>query len=117
MKKFMLFFLLISLISCATSSFLSQEQNTMDSWIGADKITLIQTWGPPNKITPDGQGGEIYIYDKTVNIGQFAGSVYAINNGLSYTNPIPAIVTRSRMFYINPSGKIYHWISTGRQGY
>jgi hypothetical protein len=84
--------------------------------MGSTKAELIMTWGPPTRISPDGQGGEIYTYDKTVTIGQFPGNAYATNNGISYTNAMPATVTRSRMFYFDSSGKIYHWLSQGRQG-
>jgi hypothetical protein len=118
MKKLLtISFLLIFFSSCGTTSYLKSEQQSMESWMGLTKAELIHSWGPPARISSDGQGGEIYTYDKTVTMGQFPGNAYATNRGISYTNPMPATITRSRMFYIHASGIIYHWLCQGRQGY
>ena len=118
MKPIYLFFSLALLqYSCATTNFADQEKTTMDSWIGHTKAELIRTWGPPKSISTDGQGGEIYVYDTSVNFGQTPGQVYTQNSNVYYTNPQSNVVTRSRMFYINKSGVIYTWLSQGRQGY
>ena len=57
---------------CATSNkrsdFQETERATMASWMGHSKQELIQAWGPPTKTAPDMQGGEIWIYDKTVTM-------------------------------------------------
>lgn len=47
--------ILLSAYSCVSTS------KIMNAWIGQNKPTLVQTWGPPQEITEDGQGGEIYI--------------------------------------------------------
>ena len=50
------FFFLIS--SCTSTNKLSktqeEERATMESWMGHSKAELIQSWGPPTKITSDG---------------------------------------------------------------
>lgn len=104
--------------SCKTTSFAQKEKTMMDSWLGHTKAELLQSWGPPTKTDSDGQGGEILTYDKTVTLGQTPGTVYGNGNGgINYTRPNNNVVTRSRMFYVNQQGKIYHWLAQGRQGY
>jgi len=109
--------LLLTLAGCATTNFADTEKTNMDSWVGHTKVELVQTWGPPLKVDSDQQGGEIYTYEKSVTMGQFPGQVYGTNQGIAYTQARPATVTRVRMFYINKEGKIYHWMSQGREGY
>jgi hypothetical protein len=113
---YLLLFSTVFLYSCASTKLEDQERATMQSWVGHNKSELIGTWGPPQKVSTDGQGGEIYIYDTTMNFGQSSGQVYSQNNKIYYTNPQSRVVTRSRMFYINKSGVIYSWLCQGRQG-
>lgn len=120
--KYLIPVLTISILSlfssCKTTSFAQKEKTTMDSWLGHSKAELLQSWGPPTKVDSDGQGGEILTYDKSVALTQTPGTVY--NNGyggINYTRPQNNVVTRSRMFYVNQQGKIYHWLAQGRQGY
>ncbi len=107
MKKTLLFSTLITvfiLIGCAGPS------KIMNSWVGRTKAQLYQSWGPPNRITDDGQGGQILIYSATVNLTQTPGTVYNNNNGgINYTAPQNNQYSRTRMFYVNPSGVIYSW--------
>ena len=120
MKNIIYFFSACLLTSClATSGLGDKEKEVMDSWMGSTKAQLIQSWGPPTKVASDGQGGEILIYDKSVSFAQSPGQVYTqpYNNNVYYTNPESNIITRSRMFYINKQGVIYHWLCQGRQGY
>lgn len=109
--------LLMALAGCASTNFTQTETDTMNSWVGHTKAELVQTWGPPLKIDSDQQGGEIFTYEKSVTIGQFPGQVYGTNTGIGYTQARPATITRVRMFYINKEGKVYHWVSNGREGY
>jgi len=107
--------LLLVLYGCATTSKSPSEKEVMDSWLGSTKAELVLKWGPPVRIADDGQGGEIYVYEKQITFGQFPGSVKSTSTGLSYTNARSATVIRSRMFYINKEGKIYHWLCEGRE--
>ncbi len=101
-----------------TQEWQEAEKKAMDSWMGSTKAQLIQQWGPPTKTTDDGQGGEILIYDRTVTFPQIPGQVYnqPYNPNLYYTTPQNRAVTRSRMFYVNKNGIIYHWLCQGREG-
>ena len=105
------------LTSCKTTSFATKEKEAMDSWMGSQKSALILSWGPPTRTESDGNGGEILVYDKAINLGQTAGTVY--NNGyggVNYTSPTSNTVVRMRMFYVDSTGKIYHWRAEGRRG-
>ena len=82
----------------------------INSWVGKTKGEVYQSWGPPQSVTSDGQGGEILIYSSTVRLNQTPGSVY--NNGyggVNYTAPQNNYYNRSRMFYVNSQGIIYSW--------
>jgi hypothetical protein len=115
---------LLAVGGCATSGgrldvsdLQETERATMDSWLEHSKQELIQSWGPPTKTVSDTQGGEIWIYDKSVPMpvapGQITPSPFG---GVQYTTPQSLIVTRSRMFYISADGKVYHWRCDGRLG-
>jgi len=114
----------LTLVSCVTttppkSDFAEEEQVTMNSWLGHSKQELILSWGPPTRVTSDYQDGEVLIYDRTVTLPAMPGHIQRtpFGSGLQYTNPMNLTITRSRMFYVNPQGKIYHWRAEGRQGY
>jgi hypothetical protein len=76
----------------------------MDSWMNGTKVALIQNWGPPTRVTDDGQGGEILVYDRANYIPNY------------YTGS-HITITRSRSFYVNKDGIIYSWFCDGRRGY
>lgn len=42
----------------------NQIQQARDYWIGESESTLIQSWGPPNQRTSDGDGGQILTYNR-----------------------------------------------------
>ena len=96
--------LVLFFISCVSPS------KVMSSWVGKTKADLYQSWGPPSRVTDDGQGGEILIYSATVNMGQTPGQVYNNPNGsVGYTTPQNNYYSKTRMFYANSSGVIYSW--------
>jgi len=96
--------LALTFTQCASTS------QIMQSWVGHHKSELYQSWGPPTRITGDGQGGEILIYETYINTGQTSGEVRANPNGsISYTTPQQNGYTRTRMFYVDKYGKIYNW--------
>ena len=82
----------------------------MESWVGSHKSQLYQSWGPPHRVTEDGQGGEILIYEAYVNTGQTPGYI-APNSygGYRYTAPRQNGYNKSRMFYVNNRGIVYSW--------
>ena len=83
------------LIGCHASK---KNQQTMDSWLGAHKSALIQSWGPPTRYESDGKGGEILIYERSVTRGSVIGNTYYENTRHPY-----------QMFYADSDGKIYYW--------
>ena len=121
MKSKNLLLLVLFLSSCASthlSKVQVEEQKMMNTWIGHSKSELLRTWGPAKNISSDGQGGEIYSFEKTMSFGQSAGQVYAgSSNNIYYTNPQNRVATRVYNFFIDKTGKIYTWQLSGRQGY
>ncbi len=98
------------LIFITTLTKCSSPSKLMQSWVGSTKAQLYQSWGPPQSVTDDGQGGEILIYGSYVNLGQQPGKVYNNYDGsVGYTAPQQQGYTRTRMFYVNKSGVIYNW--------
>jgi len=104
--------------SLGFDNFQDKEKEVMDSWMGSTKAELILEWGTPTQTTSDGQGGEILIYDRTVAFPQTPGQVYTqpYDPNIYYSNPQSNVVTRSKMFYVDKNGIIYHWLCQGRQG-
>jgi len=81
----------------------------MSSWVGSTKGDLYQSWGPPSRVTDDGQGGEILIYESSVRLAQQPGTITSNYGQINYTTPQNNGYVRSRMFYVNKEGKIYNW--------
>jgi len=113
------FFLIIFLASCATyNGVTGEEKIALDEWIGQSREQLIKAWGLPTKETPDGQGGEIMTYDTSVVHPKTPGINYENGNrGLNNDAVSNNVVTKSRMFYINPKAIIYRWDAKETQGY
>ncbi len=38
--------------------------SNMDSFVGDNSKSLVDQWGPPNGVAPDGQGGRFFLYQK-----------------------------------------------------
>lgn len=89
-------------------------QEIMNSWLGHHQSDLIASWGPPTRTASDGKGGLILIYEQHVNLGQSPGEVtmdWGKNWGnVTYTEPQQHGYVRTRMFYVNERGYIYHWL-------
>ena len=97
---------LLAVFGCA-----AQVNQTMGTWIGHHQSEVIQAWGPPIETTPDGSGGTIMIYSEQVELPQTPGKAYADpwSGAVRYTNPKTNGYTRTRMFYVNSAGVVYHW--------
>lgn len=88
----------------------SKINETMQSWVGHHQADLIASWGPPNQRASDGKGGEILIYISQVDMGQTPGRATTDYFGnVTYTAPTQNSYQRTRMFYIDQDGYIYHW--------
>ena len=62
----------------------------MESWNGRHISEVIQSWGPATRLSPDGKGGTIYIWETYVDFGDGGWD-------------------RVRMFYADQDGIIYLW--------
>jgi hypothetical protein len=103
---------LLLLLSLALAGCLPTKM--LNSWLGHDKAELYRSWGPPTRVTEDGAGGEILIYEEGVYTGQVPGQAYRnAYGGMSYTNPQATGYNRVRMFYVDKAGKIYMWKAKG----
>jgi len=100
-RQILLMLLIIPFLSGCSASI----TRTMDLWVGHHKSELILSWGPPTRVTSDGKGGEILIYEYERYFGQNPGQVY--RDG-SYTAPTPIRYTAYRMFYVDKAGYIYN---------
>lgn len=102
----------------------SKINEKMESWMGHHKNDLIASWGPPQDIMDDGQGGEIFIYSNErtyttpgTSTTNTYGSASAFGNtaygsATSTTHHTPAQTsgyTAQRMFWIDGRGIIYRW--------
>jgi hypothetical protein len=93
MKKALVVFLSVLLLSCATEN---KEKTAMDSWIGVSEHSLIVQNGPPDRKTSDGNGGEVLIYSAQIYNPYTGQTIY-----------------HYRMYYANSNGIIYHWMTKG----
>jgi hypothetical protein len=106
----------------------SMVDRQMESWMGHHQSELIGSWGPPQQVMDDGQGGRIFIYSATQNYTSpgrattnVTGSAYSVGNYTygnatgytTYTPPQTSSYTAHRMFWINSSGYIYRWAWRG----
>ena len=105
--------LILVAVLCAGCSTINKR---MESWVGHHQSDLIRSWGPPQRTASDGKGGSILIYEQYVNMGQKPGIIQPANPlsvfpagqpALQYTAPQQRGYNRTRMFYVNPSGRIY----------
>ena len=96
MKKTFIILLSFLMFSCVST------RKVMNSWVGSTKQQLIKVWGPPSKTASDGATGEILVYSRKVYI---SGSQYV--TAQTYWD--------NKYFYVNSSGKVYHWIVKSEQ--
>jgi hypothetical protein len=66
----------------------SINQLTQDG-IGQPISTIINSWGPPSRVAPDGRGGSVYIWEQWVATGYGSGylrvsTYWADSNGIIY---------------------------------
>lgn len=60
MKKYILAFVLILLVSCTNTA------DIMNSWLGSDDTQLMSSWGAPTHVAEARSGGKIYTYRSQV---------------------------------------------------
>lgn len=86
--------LVLLLAGCASTT-----NKLMVSWVGHTAAELVQSWGAPASVVPDGKGGQVYVWRWYVDLGTNYNYGYAHSNGW----------WRVREFYVNPEGVIYSW--------
>jgi hypothetical protein len=77
--------LLVLTIGCSSINKLTQDG------IGQPIPTIIDSMGPPSRVTPDGRGGSVYIWEHWVDTGYGSGHVW------------------SNVFWADSNGVIYKW--------
>ena len=98
MRRLALLFPLIFVLNCASS-----VEKTMSSWVDAPVSALVDSWGAPASVVPDGKGGQIYVYRQYVDAGTVYGPTYAFHSGW----------WRVREFYVDKKGYIYKYRWSG----
>ena len=83
--KFVILLLLVLAFGCSAIIELTKDG------IGQPISTVIDRYGPPSRVTPDGMGGSVYIWEHWVDRGY--GDRYLW----------------STMFWTDPKGIIYKW--------
>jgi len=82
----------------------NKAQEVMESWVGQHESDLIASWGPPNKIMPDGKGGTVLDYSHYRDFG-YRGYIDRFGNLYGY----PLGYTADRYFYVDSNGIIYNF--------
>jgi hypothetical protein len=77
--------LLVLTIGCSSINKLTQDG------IGQPISTIIDSMGPPSRVTPGGRGGSVYIWEHWVDTGYGSGHVW------------------SNVFWADSNGIIYKW--------
>ena len=110
--------MMLTLSGCASIN------STMTSWMDHHYSELIASWGPPQQIFDDGQGGRFFVYllDRTYTVPATSSTTTNFNamgnynavwgTAQSYTTYTPEHVagyTAFRMFHANASGILYEW--------
>lgn len=104
MKRIILLLTFATLFGCTTT------KQVMDSWVGATKQRLVMNWGAPTRSADDGNGGEILVYAKQVYIQAPSNSYYNSSGQMVTSQAQPINYWEYKMFYVNGSGVIYHWL-------
>ena len=83
--KLMILLLLVLTFGCSSINKLIQDG------IGQPISMTIDRWGPPSRVTSDGRGGSIYVWER------WEGGDYGIRRSWS------------TMFWVDSKGIIYKW--------
>lgn len=134
MKNVIFVFLALFIVYLSTGC--ASIDKTMQSWVGHSANDLIASWGPPQQVFSDGQGGQVLVYTQvrqwtspgrattntygTANTyGNIYGNSYSANtygSATSTTTYTPAQThgyAASRTFWVNSGGGIYRYAWKG----
>jgi hypothetical protein len=111
---------LFLVLSIAAMAGCAMVDKSMSSWMGHDQSDLIASWGPPQQIMDDGQGGKIFVYASTRSFTTpgsatttVYGTPYAATAYTTYRPPQTSSYNASRMFWIDQNGRVYRWAWKG----
>ena len=128
MKKGITIFSLILVLVLLLFTGCASINKTMQSWMGHHQSDLIASWGPPQQIMDDGQGGKIFIYfstrtftspghsTTTVTGSAYGTEHYTYGSATGYTTYAPpqtSSYNAYRMFWVDKNGYIYRWAWRG----
>ena len=85
----------------------------MESWIGHYQSELIDKWGTPTKIMPDGKGGNIIIYESLKGTWGYQRDIHIVGGSHYTTSPRQSGYAAKRIFHVNEKGVIYFWKWSG----
>ena len=85
----------------------------MDTWVGHYQSELTANWGPPTKITSDGKGGNIIIYESLKGTWGDVKDKRIVGGTHYPTSPGQPGYAATRIFYVNEKGIIYSWKWSG----
>jgi hypothetical protein len=83
--KLGIIFILVLVFGC------SAINNLITSSMGQPISTIIDRFGPPSRVTPDGKGGSIYIWEQWVHTGWGPGYLWSLS------------------VWTDANGNIYNW--------
>ena len=75
-----------------------------DGFLGKNKSHALMQLGAPTRTCPDGNGGEICVYERTYSTG---GEIYTIGDRV-YSNPY-RIHKKIKELYFDKNNLCYHW--------
>ena len=101
----------------------------MESWSGHHYSELMASWGPPQQVFDDGNGGRVLVWtanrsfqvapatNTTMTTGQallYGNQIFGSSQSYTTYQPAQAVTwTAYRMFWVNSSGHVYTWAWRG----
>lgn len=134
-------FIIVVVVCILSVGCTPSTRHVMDSWKGSHISEVIRSWGPPQQITTDGAGGQIYIWRSQVTppaptpmetrgemrynplTGKYEWVEVTQQMRPQGVQGVPEVANeilrdrhmrqRVRMFYARPNGIIYYWRTRG----
>ena len=112
--------LLAGLLLSGCAGMSASRTEMMQSWVGKHESELIKSWGPPQQEKSDGKGGRILVYSQITTYTQPGTSTTQVYSygfiarpqygaRTTYTPAQTYSSERTRMFWVDENGYIYHW--------
>ena len=110
----------VVLVSLLSPGCAGRFDRLMHSWDGRSLAELITTWGPPQQMFSDGDGGQVIVYAPSGGASGTEGPAAGIQTyGSTTTQPVyhASMASRwpvHRIFFVNASNRIVRWTWRGR---